>query len=119
MKPCLNHFAQIRQLLTSFQHFCQLLREKNGTLSRFWMSFIDLITILLNLIRAFREGNWPLHLSSIQDMILVIYLYLPLTNLEIHTNLMNGGISCQIGSKNTFGRIPMDQTIEETINKDT
>ena len=29
------------------------------------------------------------------------------------------GFSCQIGPVNTFGRIPMDQTIEETINKDT
>ena len=32
---------------------------------------------------------------------------------------MNGGFPCQIGSKNTFDRIPVDQTIEETINKDT
>lgn len=36
-----------------------------------------------------------------------------------HHYLMNGGFSCQIGMKNTFGRIPMDQTIKETINKDT
>ncbi|KAG0721648.1 hypothetical protein GWK47_046054 [Chionoecetes opilio] len=28
-------------------------------------------------------------------------------------------LSVQIGSKNPFGRIPVDQTIEETINKDT
>ena len=32
---------------------------------------------------------------------------------------MNGGFLCQIGSKNTFDRIPVDQTVEETINKDT
>ena len=42
-----------------------------------------------------------------------------LTDLETHANLINGGFSCQIGSKNTFGRIPIDQTIKETINKDT
>ena len=30
-----------------------------------------------------------------------------------------GGFSCKIGPVNTFGRISMDQTIEETINKDT
>ena len=32
---------------------------------------------------------------------------------------MNGGMSVQLGTTNTFGRIPIDQTIEETANKDT
>ena len=32
---------------------------------------------------------------------------------------MQGGISVQIGTSNPFGKIPCDQTIEETINKDT
>lgn len=41
-----------------------------------------------------------------------------LTYLEIHANVMNGGFSWQIGHKNTLGSIPMDQIIEETINKD-
>ena len=44
---------------------------------------------------------------------------LSLTHPEIDANLLNGRFFCQIGSKNTFGKIPMDQTIEETINKDT
>ena len=39
----------VADLFKSFQ----LLRESNGTLSRFWRSYIDLVTILLNLIRAF------------------------------------------------------------------
>jgi len=37
----------------------------------------------------------------------------------VYTHFMNGGFSVQIGSKNPFGRIPVDQTIEETVNKDT
>lgn len=32
---------------------------------------------------------------------------------------MQGGFSVQLGNENPFGRIPVDQTIEETINKDT
>ena len=32
---------------------------------------------------------------------------------------MNGAFSCQVRMKTTFGRIPMNQTIEEDINKDT
>ena len=34
-------------------------------------------------------------------------------------NLMQGGFSVQLGSRNHFGRILVDQTIEETVNKDT
>ena len=30
-----------------------------------------------------------------------------------------GGFSVQIGDDNEFGRIPVDQTCEETVNKDT
>ncbi len=32
---------------------------------------------------------------------------------------MKGGFSVQLGSTNPFGRIPFDQAIEETVNKDT
>ena len=46
-------------------------------------------------------------------------LSLPNSHPEIHRQLEEGGFSVQLGEKNTFGRIPMDQTIEETINKDT
>ena len=32
---------------------------------------------------------------------------------------MEGGFSVQLGSNNPTGRIPVDQTIEEIVNKDT
>ena len=32
---------------------------------------------------------------------------------------MHGCFSVQLGDSNPFGRIPIDQTIEETVNKDT
>ena len=38
---------------------------------------------------------------------------------EVYQHFMQGGISVQLGSSNPFGKIPCDQTIEETINKDT
>jgi hypothetical protein len=38
---------------------------------------------------------------------------------EINEYLENGDFSIQIGTQNRFGKIPMDQAIEETINKDT
>ena len=38
---------------------------------------------------------------------------------EVHNIFCNGGFSIQLADQNPFGRIPVDQTIEMTINKDT
>ena len=44
---------------------------------------------------------------------------LPINHPKVHEHFMQGGFSVQIGRQNRFGRIPVDQTIEETVNKDT
>ena len=43
---------------------------------------------------------------------------LPIDYPEVHAHFIQGGFSVQLGSRNPFGRIPVDQTIEETVNKD-
>ncbi|KAL1262233.1 hypothetical protein QQF64_007498 [Cirrhinus molitorella] len=43
-------------ILTRFNEFLSYLREDNGPLSSFWMSYVDMVEILLSLIRASREG---------------------------------------------------------------
>jgi len=52
------------------------------------------------------------------------FYYAQMSSLDIHhpemyEYFMSGGFSVQIGADNPFGKIPVDQTIEETINKDT
>lgn len=44
---------------------------------------------------------------------------LPKEHPQVHALLEAGGFSVQMSPDNAFGRIPVDQTIEETINKDT
>ncbi|KAK3886504.1 hypothetical protein Pcinc_009374 [Petrolisthes cinctipes] len=45
---------------------------------------------------------------------------LPITQPEVYRKFMEGGcFSVQLGSVNPFCRIPVDQAIEETVNKDT
>ena len=44
---------------------------------------------------------------------------LPTTHPDVHVEFMQGGFSVQLVSNNPFGRIPVDQTIDETVNKDT
>ena len=90
------------------------------------------MSLLLNLIRASREGDWSLHLSSIKEFIPWCFAYnrtnylrylpwyykemkaLPRTHPDIQYYLESGRFSCQIDSANTFGKIPMDQTINDT-----
>ena len=86
---------------------------------------------------ASREGNWLLHLDAIKELIpwcfaydkinyaryLPVY-YAQMTGLstnhpDIFDNFMQGKFSVQLSSTNTFGKIPVDQTIETTVNKDT
>ena len=108
-----------------------------GPLAQFWMSYIDMVETLLHLIRSSREGNWLLHLYAIRSVLpwcfaydrinysryLSVY-YAEMTRLsidhpEVYVQLESGGFSVQLGRQNPFGRIPVDQTIEETVNKDT
>ena len=38
---------------------------------------------------------------------------------EAFKYLKSGGFSVQIGEDNPFGKVPVDQACEETVNKDT
>ena len=113
------------------------LRSGQGKLASFWMSYIDMVEVVLDLIRASREGLWKLHLSAVHSMIPWCFAYnrmnyaryLPVylsemsrlheDHPEVFQHFQDGGFSVQIGPKNPFGRIPVDQTCEETVNKDT
>ena len=38
---------------------------------------------------------------------------------HVSTHLKSGGFAVQLGEDNPFGKIPVDQACEETVNKDT
>ena len=107
-------------------------------MSAFWMSYVEIVEIMLQLLRASRERNWELHLSSISEMIpwcfaydrqnysryLSVYLSdmtnLPIDHPQQHTYLSDGRFAANVGnSKVPFTSIPIDQTLNETVNKDT
>ncbi|KAL8567726.1 hypothetical protein ACOMHN_009034 [Nucella lapillus] len=126
------------QILDFWDEYLQHLRHDNGDLSAFWMSYVDMVEdVLLGLLRASREGNWDLHLHAIRSMIpwcfsydklnyarfLPVY-YAEMTNLatdhpEIYEEFQKGNFSVQLATGNPFARIPVDQTTEVTVNKDT
>ena len=125
------------QVMTMWREFLNHLRESNGELSAFWMSYVDMVEgIVLGLLRASREGDWDLHLHSIRMMIPWCFAYdkvnysrywtpyfAQMTNLgdknpEVQKAFKDGSFSVQLASSNPFGRIPVDQTTEVTVNKD-
>ena len=125
------------EFMALYDTYLEYLRSSNGKLSSFWMSYIDIVEIMLNLVRASREGHWELHISTAKQMIpwcfaydnlnyaryLSAYLsemsHLKETHPETYEYVKSGGFSTKIGDKNPFGRIPIDQACEETVNKDT
>ena len=120
-----------------FNDYVALLLSDGGDLVKFWVSYVEMVDVLLNFIWASREGDWMLHLSAVHSLLPWCFAYdrlnysrylavyyadmskLPDDHPAIHKQLTNGGFSVQTGDKNPFGRIPVDQTIEETVNKDT
>ena len=44
---------------------------------------------------------------------------LPTSSPDVHAEFIQGGFLFQLGSNHPFRRIPVDQTIEGTVNKDT
>ena len=128
----------LTEVMTAWREFLEKLRCDNGELSSFWMSYVDIVGgVVLGLLRASCEGNWDLHLTAIRMMIPWCFAYdkvnyaryltpyyakmtnLSETNPEVHEAFRQGLFSVQLSKDNPFGKIPVDQTTEVTINKDT
>ena len=63
-------------IMELFVVYIKFLRYGSGNLfSTFWLSYMDMIEILLGLIRASREGDWMLNLTSVRAMIPRCFAY--------------------------------------------
>lgn len=100
------------------------------------MSYVDMVeNILLGLLRASREGDW--NQNAIRCMIPWCFAYdkinyamhlpayyaemsnLPSDHPEVYEAFYEGHCSVQLSGSNPFGRVPVDQATEMTVNKDT
>ena len=124
-------FIQLHEAYMDFRNSDQ------GAMSRYWGSYIDMVELLLRFIRSTREGNWQLHLACLQGIMPWFFAYdrtnyarftpvywcqmqlLSHTHPEAHQKLSEGEFAVQMSNTNGFGQIPVDQTIEETINRDS
>ena len=64
-----NKFCKISdEIQNDFDKFNKDRRDKSETWA-YWDTFIQMVALLKDLIRADREGNWPLHLHSVQALL--------------------------------------------------
>ena len=58
--------ASCIHIIHLFQQYRTFLKNDNGSLSAFWISYQDMVEVVLGLLWATREGDWLLHLASIR-----------------------------------------------------
>ena len=105
-------------------------------MSSYWRSYIEMACLLLCFIRSIREDDWNLHLGCIRDMLPWMFAYdrtnysrylsvywCDMMSLEdahpsAHEALKAGDFVVQ-RSSSAFSQVAVDQTIEQTINRDT
>ena len=106
-------------------------------LQKFWMSFLEMIELLLNTIYAIRAGNWELLLECIRNILPYTFAYgninyaryltpmladmlqLPEDFSGVYEEFMNGNFAAQLTDGSKFSRVVTDKVIEMTLNKDT
>ena len=119
-------------MIELFQNFQNEVCNLSETF-QYWDRFIALVAILRNLVRADREGDWNLHLHTVQCILpffaffdCVNYLrqcslcledmrHLPETALEIHQVFLQGQLVVN-RTPGKFKAVAADISLEQTIN---
>lgn len=115
------------------QLFAFIEENSSNNTFRFWLLYLELIAILLNFIRASREGNWTEYVTSFKEMLKLMAFHdhvnymrwgsaflIDMENLEkdfpaVYKEFLKGAFSIKT-TEQSFVRIPADQAIEH-VNK--
>ena len=65
---------ELQEFCTSLITYKDNLAERS-TLAKFWISFLEMIEVLLNLIYATRSGNWDLYIETIRSTLPWFFAY--------------------------------------------
>ena len=56
-----NRLLSMPDFLEIFNLYKEYCKEDNGPLKVFWNSYLEMVEVLINFVRATREGNWAMH----------------------------------------------------------
>ena len=100
--------------------------ESGEPLQRFWMSFLEMVELLLNTMYAFRAGDWLLLIECIKLILpytcgydhvnYARYLTAMLEDIlrlledfpDVYEEFLNGNFVAQLTSGSKFSRVEMD-----------
>lgn len=120
-------------LINDFDDFIRGSRNSSETF-RYWDTFIQIMSLLANLLRSDREGNWKLHLQTVQALLPLfaafdstnylrwcsLYLedmkQLPESAPEVHLAFEEGKFAVK-RTPGHFKAVGADMALEQTINK--
>ncbi|KAK6168598.1 hypothetical protein SNE40_019797 [Patella caerulea] len=124
-------------LVDKFETFVSQKCKENPTFA-FWSNYINLVQTVLMFIRATRQSDWTLHLSSLRCMLPWFFSYdrmnyaryapaywlemmrLPISHPELDVNMFkDGNWTVHRQDNSPFSSIACDQAIEETCNGDS
>ena len=126
----------VKELYEFYLKYLVLIEKEGSDLQRFWLTYLQLCELLLNLIFATRVGDWELYLSCVEEVIPWAFAYdrqkyaryllpflddmrkLPAEKPDVYAAFTQGEFSVQMSTSNPFGRNEADKTIENTINRD-
>ena len=126
----------IKDLNKYFYKYHDDIKQKGTDLQKYWLSYLEMIELFLNLIYSTRVGDWEFYLSCIEQVIIWAFAYdrqnyakyllpflndmrsLPTTHPEVYQAFCQGEFSVQMSNANGFSRNEADKTIENTINRD-
>ena len=136
-KSMFKDFSESEGLVQLFQDYLNLKDELINSafaLPKFWISYIEMVELLLNVLYACRAGNWDLLLEYIRDILpfafaydhinyarYLTYMLGDLLSLEsefpeIYEQWLEGNFAAQL-SDGVFKRVETDKVIEMTLNK--
>lgn len=133
-KECLKNFMMSSDKLhTDFEQFKKE-KEKQSETFTYWNNFIQMVYMLKDLVRADREGNWELHLHTVQSILPLfavcdrtnylrwgaVYLEdmrkLPENAPEVHQAFVAGKFVVK-RTRGQFKAVGADMCLEQTINR--
>ncbi len=107
------------EVINQIQDFeISLLNGSFGPTCRLWASFLQMVQILFDFMCSIKLGNWKLHMQSTEDTYYMVTMQkLPESHAFIHKQFEAGNFSVR-RQPGKFNKIPSDQAIEQTINRD-
>ena len=127
---------RLKDLQLQYEIHVERCNQNNDNYS-FWSSYLEMVQLLLMFLRATREGNWQLHLSTVRDMLpwyfaygrvnysryLPVYLQEMSTLQQTHPNVYekfcSGEFAVQRSNDHAFAKTACDQVIEQTFNRES